>query len=103
METRNDPVVGEPEGEAGVAVERNHPAFFLNRMNASLSCLVMALIAASRFKAELRLGCTSCQTNLVGQRLRVYREAVPSLCCWQRRFTSLVMPVYSEPSTQRRT
>jgi hypothetical protein len=74
-------------------VEWDHPAFFFNRIIASLSRLVMALIAASRFKAELRLGCTSCQTNLVGRRLRVYRDAVPSLCCWQRRFMSFVMPV----------
>src|SRR5262249_16510950 len=102
METRNDPVVGKAKGEPGVLVEWDHPAFFFNRINASLSCRDMALIAASRFKAELRLGCTSCQANLVGRRLRVYREAVPSFCCCRRRFMSFVMPVYSEPSAQRR-
>jgi hypothetical protein len=93
MKARHDPVVSKPEGEPGVVVEWDHPAFFFNRIIVSLSCLVMALIADSRFKAELRLGCTSCQTNLVGRRLRVYREAVPSLCCWQRRSTFFVMPV----------
>ena len=71
----------------------NHPAFFLNRISAIFSRLVIALIAASRFKAELRLGWASFQTCLVGRRLRVYREAVPLLCCWQGRLTSLVMPV----------
>jgi hypothetical protein len=93
MEAGDDPVVGEPESEPGVVVEWDHTAFFLNRISASLSRLVIAFIAASRFKAEPRPGCASFQTNLVGRRLRVYREAVPSLCCWQRRFTSLVMPV----------
>jgi hypothetical protein len=56
-------------------VEWDHPAFFFNRINASLSHLVIALLAASRFKAELRLGCASCQTSLVGRRLRVDRDA----------------------------
>src|SRR5262249_32210940 len=81
MESRDDPVVGEAEGEMGVFVERDHPAFLLKRIIANFSRLVIPLIAASRFKAAPRLGCASCQTSLVGRRLRVYCEAVPSLCC----------------------
>jgi hypothetical protein len=91
--TRKKADQGKTEGEAGVVVGRNHPAFFLNRISAIFSRLVIALIAASRFKAELRLGWASCQNSFVGRRLRVYREAVPLLCCWQRCLTSLVMPV----------
>jgi hypothetical protein len=71
VEPGDEPVVGKAEGEPGFVVEWGHPAFFLNRISASLSRLVMALIVASRFKAELRLGCVSCQTRLVGRRLRV--------------------------------
>jgi hypothetical protein len=89
----DDPVVGKSEGKPGVVMERNHPGFFLNRISAIFFRFVIALIAASRFKAELRLGWASCQTRLVGRWTRVYREAVPLLCCWQRRFMSLVMPV----------
>jgi hypothetical protein len=51
----NNPVVGKAEREVRVTVERNHPAFFLNRIIASFSFLVSALIAASRFNAALRL------------------------------------------------
>jgi len=36
-----------------------HPVFFPRRINASLSRLVMALIAASRFNAKLWLAQTS--------------------------------------------
>jgi len=93
MEAGDDPVIGKPEGEVRVVVEWDHPAFFLKRIIANLSFRVIALIAASRFKAELWFGCVSCQTNLTGRRLRVYRDAVPALCCWQRRFTTLVIPV----------
>ncbi len=53
VEAGDDPVVGEAEGEPGVLVEWDHPAFFLNRISANFSRLVIALIAASRFKAEL--------------------------------------------------
>jgi hypothetical protein len=71
VEAGDEPAVGEPEGEVRVFVERDHPAFLPRRIIANLARRVMALIAASRFKAELRLGWTSCQTNLVGRRLRV--------------------------------
>src|ERR1700722_5787347 len=54
VKARDDPVIDEPESEPGVVVEWNHPAFFLNRISTSFSRLVIALIAASRFKAELR-------------------------------------------------
>jgi hypothetical protein len=91
MEPGNDPVGGEPEGEVRVMVERNHPAFFLERIRANFSLRVIALIANSRFKAALWFGCASCQTSLIGQRLRVYLEAIsaliPSLCetcAWMR-------------------
>jgi hypothetical protein len=93
VEAGDDPVVGEPERKVLVLVQRDHPAFLRKRIIANFARLVIALIAASRFKAELRLGWASCQTSLVGRRLRVYRDALPSLCCWQRRFTSLAMPV----------
>jgi uncharacterized protein (DUF2236 family) len=93
METGDEPVVYEAEGEVRVFVERDHPAFLLKRIIANFARLVIALIAASRFKAKLRLGWASCQTSLVGRWLRVYRDALPLLCCWQRRFTSLAMPV----------
>src|SRR5437763_11205052 len=56
VEAGDGAVLGEPEREMRVVVEWNHPAFFLNRVSASLSRLVIALIAASRFEAELRLG-----------------------------------------------
>jgi hypothetical protein len=59
VKARDDPVNGEPESVPGVVVEWNHPAFFLNRISISFSRLVIALIAASRFKAELRPGWTS--------------------------------------------
>jgi hypothetical protein len=39
--------------------DENHPAFFFIRSIASFCFLVIALIAASRFDAELRLGCGS--------------------------------------------
>jgi hypothetical protein len=71
VEGRDDPVVSEPEREVRVVVEWGHPTFFLNRISASLSRLGIALMVASRRKAELRLGCASCQTSLVGRRLRV--------------------------------
>ncbi len=47
-----------PGGDAGT-VEQYHPVFFPCRINACLPRLVMALIAASRFKAELWLEQTS--------------------------------------------
>jgi hypothetical protein len=52
VEARDDPVVRKSEGEPGVFVERDHPAFFLTRIIASFARRVIALIAASRFKAE---------------------------------------------------
>ena len=73
----------------------NHAA---SRISANFFRRDRALIAASRFKAELRLAWASSKTSTTGSRLRVYREAVPALCCWQRRSTSLAMPVYSESS-----
>ena len=56
MKTRNDAIIAESEGEVRVLVERRHRAFFLSRLIANFSCRVIALIAASRFKAELWLG-----------------------------------------------
>ena len=49
--------------------------FLLERIIAIFSLRVIVLVAASRFKAELWVGCVSCQTNLIGRRLRVYRDA----------------------------
>jgi hypothetical protein len=66
VKSGNDPVVLKSEGKTGV----------LNRISITFSRLVMALIAASRFKAELLPEWGSCQTFLIGRRLRVYREAV---------------------------
>jgi hypothetical protein len=56
VETRNDPVIGEAEGEMRVFVERRHRAFLFTRISANFSRRVMVLIAASRFNAELWLG-----------------------------------------------
>jgi hypothetical protein len=53
-----------PAGETRDLVRRDRISF-------SFSFRVSALIAASRFKAALWLGCVSCQISLVGQRLRV--------------------------------
>ena len=55
VNARDEPVVGKAKGEPGVVVEWDHPAFFFNRISANLSRLVIALIAASRFRAKLRL------------------------------------------------
>jgi hypothetical protein len=93
VKARNDPVIGETEGEVRVFVEQRHHAFFLNRIIVNFPCRSIALIAASRFNAELWLAWASWWTTLTGRRLRVYREAFPALCCWQRRLTSFVMPV----------
>ena len=56
MEAGNDPVVAEAEGELRFMVKRDQDAFFLSRTIANFSCRVIALIAASRFKAELWSG-----------------------------------------------
>jgi hypothetical protein len=53
MESGNDPIVGKSETDVGIMVEWNHPAFLLCRIIASFSFRVIALIAASRFKAAL--------------------------------------------------
>jgi SdpI/YfhL protein family len=45
--------IGEAEGEVRVLAEWNHLAFFLSRISANFSLRLIALIAASRFKAEL--------------------------------------------------
>jgi len=72
------------------------------RINPNFCRRVSFLIAASRFSAALWPRWRSWYTNLTGRRLRVYREAVPSLCCRVRRVRSVVMPVYNEPSAHRR-
>src|ERR1043165_1005847 len=59
VETRNAPVFSEAESEPGILVQRDHPAFFLRRIIASFSFLASALIAASRFRAELWSGWAS--------------------------------------------
>ena len=46
VETGDDPVVGKPEGEYRVFIKWDHFAFAFNRISASFSALVMALIAA---------------------------------------------------------
>jgi hypothetical protein len=56
IESRNDPVASEAEREVWVFVERRHHAFLLARIIAIFSRRVSALIAASRFNAELWLG-----------------------------------------------
>jgi hypothetical protein len=63
--------LGEPDREARVVVDRDHPAFLPERIIANFARLVITLIADSRFGAVLRLGWVSRQTSLVGRRLRV--------------------------------
>lgn len=64
-----------------------------NLISASFSCRVIALIAASCFDAKLREEKGAWYSSRAGSRLRVYLEAVPSLCCSMRRVTFVVMPV----------
>ena len=59
MNSWNESVVRKLKREPGVLVEWNHLAFALNRINVNFSALVIALIAASRFSAALRLGWAS--------------------------------------------
>jgi hypothetical protein len=47
------------EGKPGVMEKRFYPALDFNRIRVVFSRLVMALIAASRFKARLRLAWAS--------------------------------------------
>jgi hypothetical protein len=56
MKPWNDPVLSEAERKRRISMERNHPAFFLIRIRANFAFLVIALMAASRFSAELRVG-----------------------------------------------
>ena len=93
VKTGNDPVIRKPECVPLFLIEWHHPVFFRKRTIASFSRRDSALIAASRFNARLRLARDSWYTSLTGRRLRVYRDAAPALCCWQRRITSLAIPV----------
>jgi hypothetical protein len=47
MKARNDPIIGETKRETRIFMEPDHPAFFLERMIAIFSCLVIALTATS--------------------------------------------------------
>src|SRR5215472_2868078 len=72
-------------------------------ISSSLPARSSALIRASSRRALARLLICATNTSSAGRRLAVYLLAFPAACAASRRPTSVLQPVYNDPSAQRNT
>jgi hypothetical protein len=70
-------------------------------ISASLAVRLSVLIRASSRRAAVRLAMGAAKASSTGNLLAVYLLAVPARCWARRRGTSVLQPVYSDPSAQR--